>query len=192
MFREKRSDTLVRSIETTYGIDLKARGDMELGSFLKSRGYTSLSEFLRAYRGRLSSHPCRRNAFLSFHSDDVKQVQGFRLMFHNEYLKLDIDDSSSRRAVRSADEVYIRSALKERIRHSDVVICLIGNGTAWREWVDWELATAVSNKVPICGVRLSGARGRRPPLLSDLRAPISTWVSKEFTQTIEQAIARGT
>ena len=37
MFRVKRSDTLVRTVEATYGINLNARGDALLGNLLAKR-----------------------------------------------------------------------------------------------------------------------------------------------------------
>jgi len=46
-FRHKRNDTLIKSIEKTYGKDFGVRSDMKLGNFLKEKGYTSLYELLK-------------------------------------------------------------------------------------------------------------------------------------------------
>ena len=45
-FRAKRSDTLVKSIEKKYNVDLGVRSDTKLSTFLKSSGYNSLSKLL--------------------------------------------------------------------------------------------------------------------------------------------------
>lgn len=44
--RHKRSDTLVKTIEKKYDVDLGVRGDMKLGTLLKESGYASLNDLL--------------------------------------------------------------------------------------------------------------------------------------------------
>ncbi len=72
----------------------------------------------------------------------------------------------------------------------DVVICMIGSGTAWRDWVEWELETALEQRRGICGVRLKGSRGRAPSILHDIEAPIAHWDVPGITAEIECAAAR--
>ena len=45
--RNKRSDTLIGTVEKEYGKDFGVRSDMKLGNFLDENGYASLSEALR-------------------------------------------------------------------------------------------------------------------------------------------------
>jgi hypothetical protein len=45
-FRPKRGDTLVKSIEKKYNVNLGVRSDTKLSTFLKSSGYNSLSKLL--------------------------------------------------------------------------------------------------------------------------------------------------
>src|SRR5438046_377923 len=130
-FRQKRSDARIGAIEREYGIVLNARSDMKLGNLLKERGFDSLSQLLRAHRGRLDYHASSRRVFLSFHREDLRQVSGFRLMMRNERLALDISDEPNREPVGSERSSYIKRVLRERIRRVDVVICMIGDGTAW-------------------------------------------------------------
>lgn len=190
MFRRKRFDTLVGSIERTYGITLNARSDMMLGTLLRERGFDSLSQFLRAYHGQLRSHAAHRNVFLSFHREDLQQVNGFRLMMSNERIALRISDELNSYPVGSEKSSYIRKVLRDRISDTDVVICMIGNGTAWREWVDWELNTAVQCHCGICGVKLKGSRGQVPDILRTLRAPVTSWNLPDIIAAIECAAAR--
>lgn len=44
--REKRGDTLVRTIEQQYHVDFGVRGDMHLDTLLEQKGMKSLSELL--------------------------------------------------------------------------------------------------------------------------------------------------
>jgi hypothetical protein len=189
VFRAKRSDTKVESIELTYGIDLNARGDMHLGNLLKERGFDSQSQLLDAYYGRLMHHARKRHAFLSFHAEDRAQVQGFRLMAYNRRLALDFYDDSVRAPIKSENATYVRRVIHEKISRASVLICLVGDGTAWREWVDWEIATARELHKGICGVRLKGSRGRTPPGLDG--AWIVSWGDvDQITAAIECAAAK--
>lgn len=45
--RQKRSDTLVKTIEKQYNTDFNVRGDMQLGTLLKKQGVASLNDLMR-------------------------------------------------------------------------------------------------------------------------------------------------
>jgi len=47
IFRPIRSDTKVSTIEKRYNVNLGARSDMEIGNYLRQKGYPSLSGMLR-------------------------------------------------------------------------------------------------------------------------------------------------
>jgi hypothetical protein len=47
--RDKRDDTLVRTVEEKYNLDFGVRGDMQLGTLLEREGVTSLKELVRKY-----------------------------------------------------------------------------------------------------------------------------------------------
>lgn len=190
MFRQKRADTRVGNIEKTYNVDLNARGDQLLGNLLEERGFDSLTQLLRAYRGGLQFHPRRRRLFLSFHAEDRAQVQGFRLMARNPGIDIDFYDGSVRSPIKSENSHYVRHVIRNLIKRSSVLVCLIGNGTAWRDWVQWEIETALELGKGVCGVRLKGSRGRAPPSLTNRGAPIARWSSAEIISAIECAAAR--
>ena len=48
--RDKRDDTLVRTIEKQYGRDFGVRGNMQLGTLLEERGHKSLNDLLHNER----------------------------------------------------------------------------------------------------------------------------------------------
>lgn len=191
MYRRKRDDTLIGTIEQQYRINLNARADALLGNLLDDRGFDSLSQLLDAYYGRLAYHARRRRTFLSFHAEDKKQVAGFRLMIRNPNVFLDVFDQGLQEPINSERSSYIKQVLRARIKRVAVVICLIGNGTAWREWVDWELNTALEFRKGICGVKLKGSYGRTPGLLKEIDAPIVQWGDvQDIVAAIECAAAR--
>ena len=185
------SHTLVKTIENRYGIDLHARGDAKLGNLLERRGFESLTQLLRAYRRELTSHACRRRIYLSFHVEDLPQVKGFRLMAKAPNLDIEFLDGSLREVINSERASYIKQQIREIINKSSVVVCIIGDGTAWRDWVEWELRTAYELGKGICGIRLKDSRGRAPQLLKDIGAPIASWGRVEdYIAAIECAAAR--
>jgi len=188
--RAKRSDTKVESIEASYSVNLNARGDMLLGNLLKERGFDSLTQLLEAYRGKLAYHPRKRRLFLSFHAEDKPQVRGFRLMAMNPKVDLDFYDGSLSVAVDSENGSYIKQVLRDKIQRASILVCLIGNGTAWRSWVDWEVQTAYEMGKGVCGIRLKGSYGHRPPELVTRSAPIASWDLQQIIAVIECAAAR--
>jgi hypothetical protein len=190
MFPAVRSDTLVRTIEARYGIDLHARRNMKLGNLLDERGFDSLSQLLEAYHRRLTYHPRKRRLFFSFHCEDLGRVRAFRNMPYLLNSDIDFNDCSVRVPINSENGSYIKQQIAEKIRQVSVVVCLIGSGTAWREWVDWELRKGIDLGKGICGIRLKGSRGRTPPLLDELNAPVAKWKMDDLIPTIECAAAR--
>lgn len=162
---------------------------MKLRTLLSQRGFDSLSQLVKAARGQLTFHPVPRSIFLSFHREDLLQVTGFRLMAQNDRLSLSISEEPARYPVRSDRSAYIKQALRRKIASVDVLICMIGNGTAWREWVEWEIATAIESRVGVCGVRLKGSRGRAPSILHEIGASVASWNVVSMTAAIERAAA---
>src|ERR1700688_5190688 len=125
MFRSARGDTLSRTIEQRYNINLHVRDDMKLDNLLSQRGFESLTQLLQAHRGALTYHPKRRRLFLSFHAEDLPQVRGFRLMAHSPNIEVDFRDSNVE-PINSSRSPYIKQGITKKIRRSEVVVCLIG------------------------------------------------------------------
>lgn len=163
---------------------------MALGTLLEERGFDSLSQLLTAYHGRLTYHAKRRRLFISFDVDDKPQVQGFRLMARNPNVDVDFYDGSLQSPVNSDRSSYIKQVLREMMNRCSVVVCLIGNGTAWSEWVDWELRAGRELGKGLCGVRLKGSRGRVPAALAEVSAPVAGWDTEGIVRVIESAAAR--
>jgi hypothetical protein len=190
VFRKKRGDTTVGSIEGSYGIEVNARDDMLLRNLLDERGFESQTQFLEAYYGRLSQPAARRRVFISFHKEDAPLVRGLRLMANNPKVELEFYDNSLRDAIRSEDKDYVKRKIRYLINRASVLICILGNGTAWREWVEWEIKTAVGLGKGICGVRISGTYGKVPELMKEVGAPIAVWSTESIIRAIECAAAR--
>jgi len=102
----------------------------------------------------------------------------------------DFLDNSVREPIDSENASYVKSEIRKKIRRSAVVVCLIGNGTAWREWVDWELGVGREYGKGLCCVKLRGSHGQVPDLLRELSSPVAQWGVGEIVAAIEEAAAR--
>ena len=112
MFRSTRDDTLIRTVEDRYGIDLHARGNTKLGNLLENRGFESLTQLLKAYRGELAHHACKRRIYICFHVEDLPQVRGFRLMGRAPNLEIEFHDGSLREEIDSVRGSYIKQQIR--------------------------------------------------------------------------------
>src|ERR1700691_6435632 len=120
MFRATRDDTLIKTVEDRYGIDLHARDDMKLGNLLERRGFESITQLLKAYRGDLTYHACKRRIYLSFHVEDLPQVRGFRLMARAPNMEIDFYDGSLREEIGSTRGSYIKQQIRSIIQRNSV------------------------------------------------------------------------
>ena len=94
IFRSKRADTTVASIESKYVINLNARGEMLLGN-PDERGFDSPSQLIEAYRGILDTSPAKTSSILEvLCQSQAAGPQGFRLMAINPNVDLDFFDRS--------------------------------------------------------------------------------------------------
>jgi hypothetical protein len=162
---------------------------MLLGNLLAERGFDSQSQLITAYRGRLKYHARKRRLFLSFHAEDRDRVDEFRQLASDPNVDIAFYDGSLQAPLNSERADYIKKILRKRISRASVAVCLIGNGTAWREWVDWELTYALRMNKGICAVRFPKSYGRTPSLLKEIGAPIAQWDHDEIIAAIECAAA---
>jgi len=188
MIRKKRIDTKVGSVEVKYGIDLNARSDMLLGNLLRKRGFESQSQLLKAARGKQSAHQRRRRVFFSFHAEDYAQVQGLRLLAHSPHNNLDFRCKNFFTPIQSDRESVIKKHIERFLKRAEVLVCIVGNGTGWRDWVDWEINKAKEMGIGICAIRLENTRGRFPESLYG--AIVSGASPSSIIAAIEHAAAR--
>ncbi|HXB66766.1 MAG TPA: TIR domain-containing protein [Candidatus Acidoferrales bacterium] len=163
---------------------------MLLGTMLEERGFDSQSQLIAAYQGRLEYHARKRRLFLSFHAEDRSRVDEFRQLAADPNVDVEFYDGSLQVPLNSERADYIKKILRKRISRASVAVCLIGNGTAWREWVDWELNYALRLNKGICGVRFPNSYGHTPGILKEVAAPIAAWDHGGIIAAIECAAAK--
>ena len=55
----------------------------------------------------------------------------------------------------------IKRQIRSIIQRASIIVCLIGNGTAWREWVEWEAENSHDLHKGLCGIRLKDTGAER-------------------------------
>jgi antiphage defense system Thoeris ThsB-like protein len=187
MFPRKRSDTQVGTIEQMDRINLNARSDMLLGNLLEARGFDSETQLIKAYRRQLTVHARRRRVFFTFHHEDRLQVNGHRLMLRNPRVDVDFYDASLRVSIDSRQSPYVKRVPRNRISRASAVLCLIGNGTAWREEVDWDRVGDAQRHLQRAARGLARANAAASV---EIDAPVAAWDVTEIIVAIECAAAR--
>lgn len=127
----------------------------------------------------------KRRVFISFDHADTAQVNGFlglrnimdNLEFYNHKLDHEIQGQSDEYKRRKIREKYIRPA--------SVTIVLIGNRTAFSNWVAWEIEDSIAEGKGLLGIRLQGTNGPIPPGLPTDHVGI--WDPEKFLSWIEWA-----
>jgi hypothetical protein len=189
MIRAKRSDTPVSKIEAKHRIALNCRADTLLGNLLADRGFDSMTQLVRACRQKAVRHARQRNVFVSYHVSDKRYLSGFWKMASNPKRMLDLRDTSLRVPIRSQRNSYVRQEIAKKIKRASVVICLIGHGTGWRNWVDWEIEKAFAFRKGVIGVRIPRTKGRRPQSFVQRECPVFKWGDRDLVAGIEWAAA---
>lgn len=63
-------------------------------------------------------------------------------------------DTSIGTSINSTNATYIKSVIRERIKESNVVLCLVGRNTGSSDWVNWEIETAYQLNKKIVAVKI--------------------------------------
>lgn len=84
------------------------------------------------------------------------------------------------------NEEYVKSLLRPRIEWAGTLICLIGDKTATREWVNWEVEYAAKEGKNIVGVFLHGAsESDIPESITEHADSIVSWNGDKIIDAIE-------
>ena len=103
------------------------------------------------------------HVFLSFDNDDSLLVELFRGQVKNDKLVLEFADYSIKDPINSQNAQYVKREIREKIRMSSAIICLVGRSTHRSRWVEWELETGHGMGKCLIGVRLHSDHGDIAP-----------------------------
>ena len=108
--------------------------------------------------------------FFSFHYEKdnwrVQQIRNMGVVEGNQLVKANDWEEIKRKGVNS-----IKNWINDQLRHSNVVVVLVGSETAERRWIQYEIETAWNMGKPILGIKIhelldrlenSDVNGRNP------------------------------
>ncbi|MGV7197684.1 TIR domain-containing protein [Xanthomonas axonopodis] len=108
-----------------------------------------------------------------------------KLLNQRGYFAAVFQESTREKPINSNSEAYIKSALRNRINESDIVIGLAGIYASHSDWIAWELNHAAMRGIPIIGVVPRGQQ-RISQVVSLLAKEIVWW----NTESVVSAIRR--
>lgn len=86
----------------------------------------------------------RHKCFVSYHVDDLAEVEGFLNDFGTEFIARSVGVTVEDDFVDSTDEDYIKRRIRELyLADSTVTIVLLGTCTWARKFVDWEISSSL-------------------------------------------------
>lgn len=97
--------------------------------------------------------------FVSYRADDEGSRYKNLLVSWSEnpnknFFDIKFEDTSIGISINSTNANYIKQRIKEKIKNSNKVICIIGENTYDSEWVNWELRTAYDLNKSIVAIKV--------------------------------------
>lgn len=74
------------------------------------------------------------------------------LLIERGYFNVEFEEASADEPIDSANAVYIKNRLKQKITNSNIVLGIAGMYASYSDWMAWELKTADDLDIPIVGV----------------------------------------
>lgn len=130
-----------------------------------------------------SSKPRIRNVFISFSVVDEGQINLLRSQAKDPRYDLEFRDYSVKEPF---DEKW-KTNCRERISQTSATIVAIGQDTAEREAVNWEIEESYRQGKKVIGVRISKERNDPIPIpLREHSAPIVNWNLDEIKEQLDR------
>lgn len=91
-----------------------------------------------------SETPGRRKCFISYYAGDQEAVADFVLTFKDVFIPKAIGVTDGSDFINSNDSEYVMSRIRQKyLGDSTVTLCLIGECTHSRRYIDWELKSSL-------------------------------------------------
>ncbi len=92
------------------------------------------------------SDPTRHKCFVSYHVDDMSEVEAFINDFGSEFIARSVGVTVEDDFVDSDNEDYVKRRIREEyLTDSTVTVVLLGSCTWARKFVDWEVSSSLRN-----------------------------------------------
>lgn len=101
----------------------------------------------------------RKNVFISFTFEDIKDVNMLRAHAKNENSPIEFNDWSVSDPIDSDKATYIKKKISERIEKSSLTVVYLSAETPKSKWIEWEIEESLNQGKKVIGV----FKGDKPP-----------------------------
>jgi hypothetical protein len=115
--------------------------------------------------------------------DDLKNLR--KLLNDRGYFNVEFEEASAEEPINSANAVYIKNRLKQKISNSNIVLGIAGIYASYSDWMTWELDKALELGVPIVGVAPWGQE-RVSKTVSDRAKEVVHWNTESIVEAIRK------
>jgi hypothetical protein len=115
--------------------------------------------------------------------DDLKNLR--KLLNERGYFNVEFEEASADEPINSANAVYIKNRLKQKISNSNIVLGIAGMYASYSDWMTWELDKAIELDVPIVGVAPWGQE-RVSKTVSDRAKEVVRWNTESIVAAIRK------
>jgi hypothetical protein len=115
--------------------------------------------------------------------DDLKNLRN--LLNERGYFNVEFEEASADEPINSANAVYIKNRLKQKISNSNIVLGIAGMYASYSDWMTWELDKALELDVPIVGVAPWGQE-RVSKTVSDRAKEVVRWNTESIVAAIRK------
>ena len=113
--------------------------------------------------------------------DDLRRLKN--LLNERGYFNVEFKEATQEQPINSLNAAYIKAVLKKKILESDIVLAISGIYASHSEWIEWEILTSHSNKIPIVGVAPWGQE-RISRTVTDYSVADVRWNTESIVQAI--------
>lgn len=133
-----------------------------------------------------------RHVYFAFDYQDIFKVNQIRMAAEFvDYAKAGFIDDSQWEQLKKQSDKAIKQAINEALKGTTVTVACVGERTANRPWVKYELERSRDEGNGLLGVYLPGESGHaKPKVLADEGAPLYQWDPDRFADWVEQAATR--
>lgn len=130
-----------------------------------------------------------RRVYFAFDYRDVFKVNQVRRA--GEFVgvaRAGFADASQWEQLKRKDDAVIKRAIDQALANTSVTVVCVGERTASRRWVKYELNASRVRGNGVLGVYLPGEKGHpKPQALVDAGAPLREWNPARFPAWVEEA-----
>ena len=127
------------------------------------------------------------NVFVSFCSDDFRDVGILCAQAKNENRNITFSDRSLRLPFNSEKSDHIKPGILEQIRQSSVTVVYVSDQTANSEWVDWEIRESLAQGKGVLAMHKGDARPKYlPKAITENNIKVLPWKQQLINDTIQE------